>query len=252
MDVRLWFVIQNVLKRNIYPSGFGSRKLHRKCLRFRKDETDPLSITSNEFFSSVRSFQRQLNIYGFTRITSGPDKGSYYHELFLRGKGFLTHRMLRRKTGAAGKRENVDKSPSLYSFAAMPTEVSSNQGQVTGIVQRSPPSIAVSYAGGSVGPFLGVRSTPLLHASLHDGAQRITSTPHVLPRHQALLRPNVFGTICAKSHASVPPSFGVYMEGQQHYRRPECPTSLVCLVGGQSGFLAQNPYGSMPHREGFH
>lgn len=44
----------------------------------------------------------QLNLYGFRRICAGPDKGSYYHELFLRGKRFLCGRMRRCKVN--GKR----------------------------------------------------------------------------------------------------------------------------------------------------
>lgn len=32
------------------------------------------------------SFQRQLNIYGFSRIPEGPDTGSYYHKYFVRGQ----------------------------------------------------------------------------------------------------------------------------------------------------------------------
>ena len=39
--------------------------------------------------SRVSSFQRQLNLYGFTRIHTGPDAGGYYHELFLRGRPAL-------------------------------------------------------------------------------------------------------------------------------------------------------------------
>jgi len=35
--------------------------------------------------SKWTSFQRQLNKYGFKRISKGVDTGSYYHELFLRG-----------------------------------------------------------------------------------------------------------------------------------------------------------------------
>lgn len=61
---------------------------------------------STEFVSSVlpryfkhsklSSFQRQLSLYGFVRLTQdGPDKGAYYHELFLRGKAFLCKRISR-------------------------------------------------------------------------------------------------------------------------------------------------------------
>ena len=33
-----------------------------------------------------KSFRRQLNLYDFTRVTCGPDRGSYYHKSFVRGK----------------------------------------------------------------------------------------------------------------------------------------------------------------------
>lgn len=49
----------------------------------------------NEFVSSVlpsyfrqtkiKSFHRQLNIYGFERINEGRDTGAYRHEFFIRG-----------------------------------------------------------------------------------------------------------------------------------------------------------------------
>ena len=45
--------------------------------------------------SRLSSFQRQLNLYGFTRITSGPDIGGYYHELFLKGRPALVVHMRR-------------------------------------------------------------------------------------------------------------------------------------------------------------
>uniref|UniRef100_A0A7S4K4X2 HSF-type DNA-binding domain-containing protein n=1 Tax=Odontella aurita TaxID=265563 RepID=A0A7S4K4X2_9STRA len=47
--------------------------------------------------SSLSSFQRQINLYNFKRITEGVDKGAYYHELFLRGKGELTKNLKRVK-----------------------------------------------------------------------------------------------------------------------------------------------------------
>ena len=44
------------------------------------------------FFRQTRfsSFQRQLSLYGFVRLShDGPDRGAYYHECFLRGRSFL-------------------------------------------------------------------------------------------------------------------------------------------------------------------
>merc|ERR1719410_1789097 len=38
------------------------------------------------YFTLMKSFQRQINIYGFRKIWKGADKGAYCHELFLRGR----------------------------------------------------------------------------------------------------------------------------------------------------------------------
>jgi hypothetical protein len=45
--------------------------------------------------SRLSSFQRQLNLYGFTRVSSGTDTGGYYHELFLKGRPALCVHMRR-------------------------------------------------------------------------------------------------------------------------------------------------------------
>lgn len=63
--------------------------------------------------TKTNSFFRQLHIYGFKRITKGPDKGAYYQELFLRGKPFLAYRILRH-------RGNGTKNVSLSSTATDP------------------------------------------------------------------------------------------------------------------------------------
>mmetsp|Transcript_9250 Transcript_9250/g.20425 ORF Transcript_9250/g.20425 Transcript_9250/m.20425 type:complete len:363 (-) Transcript_9250:1199-2287(-) len=71
------------------------------------------------FFSSsnLQSFTRQLNLWGFKRITKGRDAGAYYHELFLRGKSKLCHRM-KRRTKSKGPftklYQNPDKEPNFY------------------------------------------------------------------------------------------------------------------------------------------
>lgn len=64
------------------------------------------------------SFVRIVNAWGFRRITRGPDRDSYYHELFLRGRPDLHQRMKRlspchRKTPV----HKEDKCPDFYELA---------------------------------------------------------------------------------------------------------------------------------------
>jgi hypothetical protein len=47
--------------------------------------------------TKYKSFQRQVNIWGFCRIPSGLDKGGYVHPCFIRGKPSLCRQMVRRK-----------------------------------------------------------------------------------------------------------------------------------------------------------
>ena len=73
--------------------------------------------------SRLSSFQRQLNLYGFTRITSGPDTGGYYHQLFLKGRPALAIHMRRvgipKATGniRALRPVNPGATPDFYSMA---------------------------------------------------------------------------------------------------------------------------------------
>lgn len=62
------------------------------------------------------SFQRQLNLYGFRRITQGRDKGGYYHELFLRGRTLLALKMQRTKVKGTGARKasSPETEPDFY------------------------------------------------------------------------------------------------------------------------------------------
>jgi len=51
------------------------------------------------WFSQTKfaSFQRQLNLYGFRRLTTGRDKGAYFNQHFLRGERHLIQKMSRQK-----------------------------------------------------------------------------------------------------------------------------------------------------------
>jgi len=66
--------------------------------------------------SRFSSFQRQLNLYEFMRITDGQDKGAYFHELFIRGRPVLASQIRRNKikgaSNAATKPTRLSLSPS--------------------------------------------------------------------------------------------------------------------------------------------
>jgi HSF-type DNA-binding len=63
--------------------------------------------------SRFSSFQRQLNLYDFQRITEGADKGTYYHELFLQGRPIVCAMMKRNKIKGVKQQQNNKKKVSV-------------------------------------------------------------------------------------------------------------------------------------------
>jgi hypothetical protein len=68
--------VMQILCPSSYPHG-RAFAIH-KPEHFAKDITSCYSCKSR-----LSNFNRQLNLYGFTRINTGPDAGDYYHELLL-------------------------------------------------------------------------------------------------------------------------------------------------------------------------
>jgi len=92
---------------------------HGRCFVVHKPQEFVELLPKYFKLSKIASFQRQLNLYGFQRLTRGRDRGGYYHELFLRGKVFLSHNIQRVKVKGTGvrARSNPDQEPEFWSMS---------------------------------------------------------------------------------------------------------------------------------------
>lgn len=94
-----------------------------------------------EYFRLTKycSFLRQLNLYGFRRIGTGPDRGSYYSEWFLRGRPVLTSRMRRVRVNGNGRRiaSDPDTEPDFYSMPPVEELEGDGSGTVVPIAEAA-------------------------------------------------------------------------------------------------------------------
>jgi hypothetical protein len=91
---------------------------HGRCIVVHKPKEFVELLPTYFKLSKLASFQRQLNLYGFQRLTKGRDRGGYYHELFLQGKVFLAHSIQRIKVKGTGvrARSNPDQEPDFWAM----------------------------------------------------------------------------------------------------------------------------------------
>jgi HSF-type DNA-binding len=91
---------------------------HGRCFVVHKPDEFKAILHTYFKLSKIASFQRQLNLYGFQRLTRGIDKGGYYHELFLRNKTLLSHEIQRVKVKGTGvrARSNPDQEPDFWTM----------------------------------------------------------------------------------------------------------------------------------------
>jgi hypothetical protein len=101
------------------PNAIVSWLPHGRAFIVRKPKLFTSKIMPQYFRQTkLTSFQRQLNLYGFRRITQGADAGAYYHELFLRGRPQLCMRMVRQKVKGTGHKQPTDvgSEPNFYTM----------------------------------------------------------------------------------------------------------------------------------------
>jgi len=111
---------------------------HGRCFLVRK-KNEFVNEVMSRFFSQSKltSFQRQLNLYGFIRLTAGSDRGAYYHELFLRGRPDLCRRMIRTRVKGNGMKAASSPATEPDFYAMEPCL----EGDSTGQELRDPSSI---------------------------------------------------------------------------------------------------------------
>jgi hypothetical protein len=79
-------------------SSIISWQAHGRAFKIHKPKDFLEKVMPIHFHQTkIASFRRQLNLYGFLRITKGLDKGAYYHEYFLRGMIILSSRCIRQR-----------------------------------------------------------------------------------------------------------------------------------------------------------
>lgn len=157
----------------------------------------------------IASFQRQLNLYGFRRISEGKEKGAYFHKDFMKGKRTRVQRIKRKSTATR---------PTPTSFAhrfataplQFPTVPATSLYGGGGILANTAPSLNINNAtkelllaryAGAVGAPSPASTTNLLEIT-RKGLLANTNTGSAVS-HQDILR-NAAASLLLKNNISGP------------------------------------------------
>lgn len=148
---------------------------HGRCFLVHDKETFVQRFLPSYFRQSKwASFQRQLNIYGFQRLTAGRDRGAYYHDLFLRGHPQLAtriHRMKLKGIGQGRHRTNAELEPNFYRMQAVGP---GDQVDVTLIgMQPNASAAAVAYASGRSPALAPIPAPAVAEAQAHPNTTNV-------------------------------------------------------------------------------
>jgi len=112
-------------------------------------------VVSTKYFShqsKYASFMRQVNGWGFKRITRGPDRNSYYHELFVRDNPELAWTMSRRGSSSSknsGGKDEADKEPNFYEMTSLANSTAASTGSGANNSLRTPSQLYPLSAAGA-------------------------------------------------------------------------------------------------------
>jgi len=186
--LKLHRMLEKVEERNL--SSVVSWQPHGRSFVVRRPK-EFVEIVMPMFFRQTKltSFQRQLNLYGFSRITQGIDIGAYYHELFLRGKTFLCQGMIRTKIKGTGHKpaNSPETEPNFYAMQKISglSHFHEEESEDEGLSQVSSDSINAQHS--------EVRNTCELAYASHPKQAKLdtTSTALITPELQPMPSPEL-------------------------------------------------------------
>jgi len=97
---------------------------HGRAFVVHQEQKFMTELIPNYFqLKKVSSFRRQLHLYGFNKVSDGPDIGAYYHAKFLREMPRLCSEIKRtanKKKRNSAKRVGI--APNLYAMPLVEAE----------------------------------------------------------------------------------------------------------------------------------
>lgn len=209
------------------------------------------------FFNQTKyaSFQRQLNLYGFSRLTHGPDKGAYYHGCFVRGERNLCRGMIRQKIKGTKVRRSLapDEEPNFYSArynntvempALSPEEAPSSRNakrQSSLVTPDQSPRMLTIKAHGIASADSLVSLLPSIAAPVTPFQETSSKSSNV----KATQKPS------SSSVPSIPRTVSPHQSFSTAYRLNAVPTTQtsIAVKGGDLLFFEGQPFRYLEHLE---
>lgn len=176
----------------------------------------------------MTSFQRQLNLYGFRRVTKGEDVGAYYHPKFQKGRRDLIPE-IKRLPGKAATYGSDEKSKI---FALPEHRFNPQEGNIVEVIGANNRPVTMSKLTMKIAginsnsvSILSQNSTPVPFPSLHLAPAYVAENAVqfvTLPTNNE--SPRAPSTVCLSGEQNTPPlllrNFSVSSTFDEEYRLP--------------------------------
>ncbi|KAL7534617.1 hypothetical protein ACHAXR_005999 [Thalassiosira sp. AJA248-18] len=125
--VKLYAMLEMAALQGLGSSNTVSWLPHGRAFRI-LDQREFMEVVVPMFFkqTKIRSFYRQLNLWGFKRVSKGVDAGAWHNEFFLRGAPEEMDKMVRTKIkGCRPVQLGDQEEPDFYSMPPLPSAMAS-------------------------------------------------------------------------------------------------------------------------------